>query len=338
MDAFTLALAKKYTDETVQGGGAVAGKNCVIDKIESISGGNRVTFKWTLDDGTVKTGTMDVMNGATGATGATGVGIQSVAVDSSKHLQITYTNGNTIDAGEIDVSSKATKVSGATSGHLASLTSGGDLQDSGKKASDFLAKLDELATTELTIYVDYANGSDENDGLTEETPIKTFDFQALRNKYPLYSRFTVLFMSDYTGDITVENFTCIVFKSKDVVASNWETNSYTINGKFVLNNINEVFLQFLKVASVGTGAGTDIYIQNCGVAYTGYLQVTNSSGATVNGRDIRAAKCANFVFRDIILKNESTGNRYGFSFESSNVFAFGKPNSTKMTNITFGSQ
>lgn len=339
MDIETFALAKKYTDESLLGGGAVAGKNCIIEDITDISGGQRITFKYTLDDGTVKTRTMDVMNGVDGEkgeTGATGKGIKAVAVDASNHLIVTYTDDQEVDAGEIDVSSKATKVSGATSGHLASLTSGGDLQDSGKKASDFLDKLDELATTELTIYVDYANGSDENDGLTEETPIKIFDFQALRNKYPLYSRFTVLFMSDYTGDITVENFTCIVFKSKDVTASNWETNSYTVNGKFVLNNINEVFLQFLKVASVGTGAGTDIYIQNCGVAYTGYLQVTNSSGATVNGRDIRVAKCANYIFRDVILKNESTGNRYGFSFEASNVFAFGKPNSTKMTNITFG--
>lgn len=72
MDAFTLALAKKYTDETVQGGGAIAGKNCVVDKIESISGGKRVTFKWTLDNGTVKTGTMDVMDGANGAKGDKG--------------------------------------------------------------------------------------------------------------------------------------------------------------------------------------------------------------------------------------------------------------------------
>ena len=295
------------------------------------------------------------------------IGIKTVSIDENNHLIFVFTDDSEYDAGEIDFPGKADKVADAVEGNFASLTSEGNISDSGKsasdfmpvvsggtagnlvklnshgqvtdsekKVSDFLEKLDELATTELIIYVDYANGSDENDGLTEETPIKTFDFQALRNKYPLYSRFTVFFMSDYTGDITVENFTCIVFKSKDVVASNWETNSYTINGKFVLNNINEVFLQFLKVASVGTGAGTDIYFQNCGVAYTGFLQVTNSSSATVNGRDIRASKCANYIFRDIILKNESTGNRYGFSFESSNVFAFGKPNSTKMTNITFG--
>lgn len=71
-------LKKKYTDDSMAGGGISAGKNCAIDSIEEISGGNRVTFKWTLDNGTVKTGTMDVMDGEKGeqgipgATGSTG--------------------------------------------------------------------------------------------------------------------------------------------------------------------------------------------------------------------------------------------------------------------------
>ena len=68
----TLALAKKYVDETLQGGGALKGKNCTIDKIESITGGARITFKWTLDDGTVKTQQLDVMNGTDGQDGTNG--------------------------------------------------------------------------------------------------------------------------------------------------------------------------------------------------------------------------------------------------------------------------
>ena len=58
-----LAAAKKYTAETVLGGGALKGKNCIIQSITEITGGHRVTFKWTLDDGTEQTGTMDVMDG-----------------------------------------------------------------------------------------------------------------------------------------------------------------------------------------------------------------------------------------------------------------------------------
>ena len=78
LDILTYALSKKYTDDSMAGGGISAGKNCTVDSIEQISGGNRVTFKWTLDNGTVKTGTMDVMDGEKGeqgipgATGSTG--------------------------------------------------------------------------------------------------------------------------------------------------------------------------------------------------------------------------------------------------------------------------
>lgn len=66
-----LAAANSYTAETVIGGGAIQGKNCTISSIAPITGGNRVTFAWELDDGTEKTGTMDVMNGIDGGeTGA----------------------------------------------------------------------------------------------------------------------------------------------------------------------------------------------------------------------------------------------------------------------------
>ena len=59
-----LAAARKYTDLALIGGGALKGKNCTIKSITEITGGHRVTFEWTLDDGTVQTDTMDVMDGA----------------------------------------------------------------------------------------------------------------------------------------------------------------------------------------------------------------------------------------------------------------------------------
>ena len=116
IDAKTLAASKKYTKETVEGAGAIKGKNCTIDSISPITGGNRVTFKWTLDDGTVQTGVMDVMDGADGAPGiqgptgpagadgrdgADGLGIKSVDIDGNNHLIITYDDDTTHDAGEI---------------------------------------------------------------------------------------------------------------------------------------------------------------------------------------------------------------------------------------------
>ena len=72
-------LSKKYTKETVEGAGAVKGKNCTIDSVVDITGGKRTIFKWWLDNGTAQTTNLDVMNGAkgdkgeTGATGAQGI-------------------------------------------------------------------------------------------------------------------------------------------------------------------------------------------------------------------------------------------------------------------------
>ena len=105
------ALSKKYTDETVIGGGAIKGKNCTIESIEPISGGQRVTFKWTLDDGTEQTTTMDVMDGVDGQDGK---GIKSVAINEESHLIITYTDDTTYDAGAIEVHSAVDSVNGKT--------------------------------------------------------------------------------------------------------------------------------------------------------------------------------------------------------------------------------
>lgn len=110
----TLAVAKKYTDDSIAGGGALKGKNCVITSIESITGGHRVTFQWTLDNGTVQTDTMNVMDGADGQDGEDGKGIQSVSVNENNHLIITYSDGTTTDAGQIEIHSAVDSVNGKT--------------------------------------------------------------------------------------------------------------------------------------------------------------------------------------------------------------------------------
>ena len=112
-----LAIANQYTDETVEGGGAIKGKNCTIDSIEPISGGQRVTFKWTLDDGTEQTTTMDVMNGVDGQDGADGQdgkGIKRVYINNEEHLIIVYTDDTETDAGAIEVQSAVDSVNGKT--------------------------------------------------------------------------------------------------------------------------------------------------------------------------------------------------------------------------------
>ena len=73
IDKKAYALANGYTDETVIGGGAIKGKNCTISKIEDIDGGHRITFGWTLDNGTTKSQTLDVKDGVDGYTPVKGV-------------------------------------------------------------------------------------------------------------------------------------------------------------------------------------------------------------------------------------------------------------------------
>lgn len=126
LNAVTLAAAKKYTDIVVAGGGAIKGKNCVISDISAITGGNRVTFQWTLDNGTVQTGTMDVMDGETGETG---LGVKSVAINASNHLIVTYDDDTTEDAGEI--TNITTSMSHITDIDLENLTDGQILKYNG---------------------------------------------------------------------------------------------------------------------------------------------------------------------------------------------------------------
>ncbi len=73
IDKKAYALANSYTDETVIGGGAIKGKNCTISKIEDINGGHRITFGWTLDNGTTKSQTLDVKDGEQGEKGDPGI-------------------------------------------------------------------------------------------------------------------------------------------------------------------------------------------------------------------------------------------------------------------------
>lgn len=97
MDIVTLALAKKYTDNSLAGGGAVRGKNCTIQSKTPIEGGTRITYQWTLDNGTVQTTSVDVMNGGQG------VGVESLEIRNG-HLFVTLSDGNELDAGAVPVS------------------------------------------------------------------------------------------------------------------------------------------------------------------------------------------------------------------------------------------
>lgn len=88
----TLALAKKYTKDTVIGLGAIKGANCTVSNSSTTTGGTNVTFRWEGTDGTIQTRTIFVKDG---------VSITNASIDANNHLILTLSDGNTIDAGEI---------------------------------------------------------------------------------------------------------------------------------------------------------------------------------------------------------------------------------------------
>ena len=87
--------AKKYVAESLDGLGALKGANCVIESVETVPEGNRVTFSWTGTSGTKETTTILVKNGEQGN------GIVKVekikTVDLIDTYRMTFDDGSTFD-------------------------------------------------------------------------------------------------------------------------------------------------------------------------------------------------------------------------------------------------
>ena len=90
IDVVTLAVAEKYTRDSLVGLGALKGSPCTISKVEEVSDGTEITFKWTGDDGSTNTRKIKVMDG---------ISVVSASIGSGNHLLLTLSNGNVIDAG-----------------------------------------------------------------------------------------------------------------------------------------------------------------------------------------------------------------------------------------------
>lgn len=90
-----LALSMQYTEDSLDGVGAIAGKPCQIQSITDITGGHRITFLWVDNEDVSHTSTLDVMDGQNGK------GIASIEKKSTEGLvdtyTITYTDGTTFD-------------------------------------------------------------------------------------------------------------------------------------------------------------------------------------------------------------------------------------------------
>lgn len=86
---------KKWVNKKIADGSS--GKNVQVSKIEPIVGGNRVTFTYTKNDGTLENSYLEVMNGENG------VSIISASIDDNNILSFTLSDGNIINAGTISI-------------------------------------------------------------------------------------------------------------------------------------------------------------------------------------------------------------------------------------------
>ena len=153
LNILTLAMAKKYTDKSLAGAGAVAGVPCQIQSIKPITGGNRITFLWVDNNNVSHTSTLDVMDGAGGEENkidSISVNGSPISIDKNKNVDITVPS--------IEGLTKDTD--------LATVAKSGSYEDLSNKPEipsiEGLAKTEDIPTTvaELTDSADYAKKTD----------------------------------------------------------------------------------------------------------------------------------------------------------------------------------
>lgn len=88
-------LSKKYTNNTVIGMGAIKGAACQVQSINKVGKTTTVTLKWEDNVGGVHTQAFDIEDGLDG------VSVSNATIKSNGHLELTLSDGNTIDCGKV---------------------------------------------------------------------------------------------------------------------------------------------------------------------------------------------------------------------------------------------
>lgn len=101
MDIATLAAAKRYTNETVIGMGALKGAPCTVKSVTPVTGGNEVILSWTATDGSVTENSFVVKDG---------VSVVEVSIDTTTNsLIVELSDGSTKNAGVLPKGEKGDK-------------------------------------------------------------------------------------------------------------------------------------------------------------------------------------------------------------------------------------
>ena len=130
--------------------------------------------------------------------------------------------------------------------------------------------------SQKSIYIDYVNGDDNNDGLSEVSPIKTFPTTEFLDRFGICEYFQFIFMSNYEGNITVpRKGNLVLFKSIDA------NSRITITGQTVIAYIPSVILQDINFAYAT--ADQTVKLQHCD-ALVKDCDFTNTSGTGASAR------------------------------------------------------
>ena len=112
-----------------------------------------------------------------------------------------------------------------------------------------------LPTTQTVIlYVDNINGNDDNDGLTEDKPIKTITRNMKPQLTPVANYMYFYMLSDYTGTISVPQCKSVSMVSKNV------NNPITINGHIFANSIHNFSMQYINVKATANDTQYGIWL------------------------------------------------------------------------------
>lgn len=90
-----LLLSKKFTKDTVIGMGAIKGAACQVQSINKVGKTTTITLKWEDNVGGVHTQAFDIEDGLDG------VSVSNATIKPNGHLELTLSNGNTIDCGKV---------------------------------------------------------------------------------------------------------------------------------------------------------------------------------------------------------------------------------------------
>lgn len=309
----TLALARKYTDDSIAGAGGLEGKPCQIQSITEITGGHRVTFLWVDNNGDSHTSTMDVMDGTDGTDG---LGIKSVAIDASGHLIVTYDDDTTEDAGEIPGADSAITENITANVEVGGIGSGTTIA-SGTTLTEFAKKLLVKETAPSVTFA--ASGSGVKEVGTSVTPTLTLTITSAGTGTPtsieFYDGSTLLDTQSYVSGTNTYTYTMSAVTTTTTVKGVLNYKKSDNTNATVEKTASYTFVMASYYGSVTTAPTTAGEI----TALTKNVKNTKAQTATFNLSDQRSCYAYPASFGNLTSIKDANNFEYLSSYTKTSV-------------------